>query len=179
MSEIKEACGMAVSRTDKERGNVCFHKDLGPACRSRDFPQRRAMGLRAVFPSPLLSIRTVTQAELLLNPVRRSRRIFPRWRRDYPCVKPALTGCILWTAVGRRVSKLFSFVIKTTFQVFKQPFRNRRKHLIFFPDQIYIRFKSWRKRTECKSAVLACVNKMFKCQKIPQPLFDKKGTIIG
>lgn len=25
----QEACGMAVSRTDKERGNVCFHKDLG------------------------------------------------------------------------------------------------------------------------------------------------------
>ena len=26
----QEACGMAVSRTDRERGNVCFHKDLGP-----------------------------------------------------------------------------------------------------------------------------------------------------
>ncbi len=25
----QEACGMAVSRTDRERGNVCFHKDLG------------------------------------------------------------------------------------------------------------------------------------------------------
>ena len=25
----QEACGMAVSRTDKERGNVCFHKNLG------------------------------------------------------------------------------------------------------------------------------------------------------
>lgn len=25
----QEACGMAVSKTDKERGNVCFHKDLG------------------------------------------------------------------------------------------------------------------------------------------------------
>ena len=25
----QEACGMAVSRTDKERGNVSFHKDLG------------------------------------------------------------------------------------------------------------------------------------------------------
>lgn len=25
----QEACGMAVSRTDRERGNVCFHKNLG------------------------------------------------------------------------------------------------------------------------------------------------------
>lgn len=25
----QEACGMAVSRTDRERGNMCFHKDLG------------------------------------------------------------------------------------------------------------------------------------------------------
>lgn len=25
----QEACGIAVSKTDKERGNVCFHKDLG------------------------------------------------------------------------------------------------------------------------------------------------------